>query len=67
MPGKPLPPPVAALMEQFGMTEADVLALAMSSPGADFSLPDEVYVGGRRVPRQELLPLKKSARRPSTR
>jgi hypothetical protein len=30
VPGKPLPPPVAALMEQFGMTEADVLALAMS-------------------------------------
>jgi DNA-binding transcriptional ArsR family regulator len=57
MPGKP----VAALMEQFGMTEADVLALAMSSPAEDFSLPDEVYVGGRRVPRQELLPLKKSA------
>ena len=61
MPGKPLPPPVAALMEQFGMTEADVLALAMSCPAGDFSLPDEVYVGGRRVPRQELLPLKKSA------
>jgi hypothetical protein len=33
LPGKPIPPPVAALMEQFGMTEADVLALAMSSPG----------------------------------
>jgi Plasmid pRiA4b ORF-3-like protein len=61
MPGKPLPPPVTALMEQFGMTEADVLALATSSPAEDFSLPDEVYVGGTRVPRQELLPLKKSA------
>jgi hypothetical protein len=61
MPSKPLPPPVAALMEQFGMTEADVLALAMSSPAEDFSIPDEVYVGGRRVPRQKLPRLKKSA------
>ena len=60
-PGKPLPPPVAALMQQFGMTEADVLALAMSGPAEDFSLPDEVYVGGRRVPRQELPRLEKSA------
>ncbi len=60
-PGRPLPPPVAALMEQFGMTEADVLALAMGGPAADFSIPDEVYVGGRRVPRQKLPPLKKSA------
>jgi hypothetical protein len=60
-PGKPLPPPVAALMEQFGMTAADVLALAMSSPAEDFSIPDEVYVGGRRVPRQKLPRLKKSA------
>jgi hypothetical protein len=33
VPGKPLPPPVAALMKQFGMTEADVLALAMN-PGS---------------------------------
>jgi hypothetical protein len=48
-------------MEQFGMTEADVLALAMSGPADDFSIPDEVYVGGRRVPRQKLPPLKKSA------
>jgi hypothetical protein len=61
MPGRPLPPPVAALMEQFGMTEADVLALAMGGPAGDFSIPDEVYVGGRRVPRQELPRLKKSA------
>jgi Plasmid pRiA4b ORF-3-like protein len=61
LPGKPIPPPVAALMEQFGMTEADVLALAMSSPAGDFSIPDEVYIGGRRVPRQELPRLKKSA------
>ena len=61
MPGRPLPPPVAALMEQFGMTEADVLALAMSGPAEDFSIPDEVYVGGRRVPRQKLPRLKKSA------
>ena len=61
MPGRPLPPPVAALMEQFGMTEADVLALAMSGPAGDFSIPDEVYVGGRRVPRQKLPRLKKSA------
>jgi hypothetical protein len=61
MPGRPLPPPIAALMEQFGMTEADVLALAMSGPAEDFSIPDAVYVGGRRVPRQELPRLKKSA------
>ena len=61
LPGKPLPPPVAALMEQFGMTEADVLALAMSGPAEDSSFPDEVYVGGRRVPRQKLPRLKKSA------
>jgi hypothetical protein len=61
MPGKPLPPPVAALMKQFGMTEADVLALAMGGPAEDFSIPDEVYVGGRRVPRQKLPRLKKSA------
>jgi hypothetical protein len=61
MPSKPLPPPVAALVEQFGMTEADILALAMSSPAGDFSILDEVYVGGRRVPRQELPRLKKSA------
>ena len=61
MPGRPLPPPVAALMEQFGMTEADVLALAMSGPAEDFSIPDEVYVGGRRVPRQKLPRLKKPA------
>lgn len=61
MPSKPLPPPVAALMEQFGMTGADILALAMSSPAGDFSILDEVYVGGRRVPRQELPRLKKSA------
>jgi len=61
MPSKRLPPPVAALMEQFGMTEADVLALAMSGPAEDFSIPDEVYVGGRRVPRQKLPRLKKSA------
>jgi hypothetical protein len=49
MPGRPLPPPVAALMEQFGMTEADVLALAMGGPAGDFSIPDEVYVGGNGV------------------
>ena len=61
MPSKRLPPPVAALMEQFGMTQADVLALAMSGPAEDFSIPDEVYVGGRRVPRQKLPRLKKSA------
>jgi len=61
MPDKPLPPPVAALMKQFGMTEADVLALAVSSPAEDFSIPDKVYVGGRRVPRQKLPRLKKSA------
>src|SRR5271170_2622681 len=61
MPGRPLPPPVAALMAQFGMTEADVLALAMRGPAEDFSIPDEVYVGGRRGPRQELPRLKKSA------
>lgn len=61
MPGKPFPPPVAALMEQFGMTEAGVLALAMSGPAEDFSIPDEVYVGGRWVPRQKLPRLKKSA------
>jgi hypothetical protein len=61
VPGKPIPPPVAALMEQFGMTEADVLALAMSSAAGDFSIPDEVHVGGRRVPRQELPRLKKPA------
>ena len=60
-PGKPLPPPVAALMEQFGMTEADVLALAMSGPAEDFSIPDEMYVGGRRVPWQKLPRLEKSA------
>jgi hypothetical protein len=58
---KVLPPPVAALMEQFGMTEADVLALAMRGPAEDFSFPDEVYVGGKRVPRQEVPRLKKSA------
>jgi hypothetical protein len=61
MPGRPLPPPVAALMEQFGMTEAGVLALAMSGPAEDFSIPGEVHVGGRRVPRQELPRLKKPA------
>jgi hypothetical protein len=61
LPSKPLPPPVAALMEQFGMTEADVLALAMSSPAEDFSIPGEVHVGGRRVLRQELPRLEKSA------
>ncbi len=61
MPSKPLPPPVAALMEQFGLTEADVLSLAMSGPAEDFSIPHEVYVGGRRVPRQKLPRLKKSA------
>jgi Plasmid pRiA4b ORF-3-like protein len=61
LPGRRLPPPVAALMEQFGMTEADVLALAMSGPAEDFSIPDELYVGSRRVPRQKLPPLKKSA------
>ena len=61
MPGRPLPPPIAALMEQFGMTEADVLAIAMSGPAEDFSIPDEVYVGGRRVPRQKLPRLKKPA------
>jgi hypothetical protein len=60
--GRPLPPPVAALMEQLGMTQANVLSLAMGGPAEDFSLPSEVYVGGRRVPRQELLPLKKSAK-----
>jgi hypothetical protein len=61
MPSKPLPPSVAALIEQFGMTEADVLALAMGGPAKDFSVSDEVYVGGRRVSRQELPRLKKSA------
>ena len=61
MPGRPLPPSVAAHMELFGMTEADVLALAMSGPAEDFSIPDVVYVGGRRVSRQELPRLKKSA------
>jgi hypothetical protein len=50
MPGRPLPPPVAALMEQFGMTEADVLALAMSGPAKVFSIPDEVYVGAGGCP-----------------
>jgi len=48
-------------LEQVGMTEADVLALAMSGPAEDFSIPDEVYVGGRRVPRQKLPRLKKPA------
>jgi hypothetical protein len=61
IPNKPLPPPAAALMEQFGMMEADVLALAMGGPAEDFSIPDEVYVGGRRVPRQELPRLRESA------
>ena len=48
-------------MEQFGMAEADVLALAMSSPAEDFSIPDEVYVRGRRVPGRSCPRLKKSA------
>jgi hypothetical protein len=48
-------------MEQFGMKEADVLALVMSGPAEDFSIPGEVYVGGRRVPQQKLPRLKKSA------
>jgi hypothetical protein len=61
MPGRALPSPVAALMERFGLTEADVLAVAMSSPAGDFSIPDEAYVGGRRVPRQDLPRLEKSA------
>ena len=39
--GKPRPPPVAALMEQFGMTEADILTLAMSSPRG-LHLPHQV-------------------------
>ena len=61
MPDRPLPPPVAALMEKLGMPEADVLALLMNGPPEDFSIPDDVYVGGRRVQRQELPRLKKSA------
>ncbi len=61
MPGKLLPPPVAALMEKLGMPEADVLALLMNGPPEDFSIPDDMHVGGRRVPRQELPRLKKSA------
>ncbi len=60
-PGKPLPPPVAALVEKLGMPEADVLALVMSGPAVDFSIPEEVYVGGRRVRRRELPRLKESA------
>jgi hypothetical protein len=45
-------------MEQFGMTEAHVLALAMSSPAEHFSIPCEVYVGaggcsGRSCPAEE--------------
>lgn len=56
-----LPPPVAALMNRIGRTEAETLALLMNGQAGDFSLPDEVYVGGRRVPRQELLPLEESA------
>jgi hypothetical protein len=50
LPGRPLPPPVAALMERFGMTEADVLALAMSGPAEDFSISDEVYGGAGGCP-----------------
>jgi hypothetical protein len=49
LPGRPLPP-VAALMEQFGMAEVDFLALAMSGPAGDFSIPDEVYVGAGGCP-----------------
>ncbi len=60
-PGKLLPPPVAALMEKLGMPEADPLALLMNGPLEDFSIPDEVYVGGKRVHRQELPRLEKSA------
>jgi hypothetical protein len=48
------------MMKQLGMAEADVLALAMSGPAEGFGIPGEVYVGGRRVPRQELPRLKKS-------
>ena len=47
---RPLPPPVAALMDRFGLTQADVLALAMGGPAGDIGIPGEVYVGGRRVP-----------------
>jgi hypothetical protein len=61
MPRKPLPPPVAALLDHFGMTEADVLALAMGGPGLRSGFPDEVYVGGKRMARQKLPRLKKSA------
>lgn len=59
-PGRLLPP-VAALMEKLGMTEADILALVMNGPAVDSSIPDEVCVGGRRVPQQELQRLEKSA------
>jgi hypothetical protein len=61
LPGRPFPPLFTALMEQFGLSEADVLALAMGGPAEDFSRPGEAYVGGRRVPRRELLPLEKPA------
>jgi hypothetical protein len=60
-PGKLLSPPVAALMEKLGMPEADLLALLMNGPAEDFSIPDEVHVGGRRVRRQELPGLEESA------
>ena len=60
-PGKLLPPPVAALMEKLGMPEADLLALLTNGPLEESSIPDEVYVGGRRVQRQELPGLEKSA------
>jgi hypothetical protein len=43
------------------MTEVDVLALAMSGPAEDFSIPGEVYAGGRRVLRQKVPRLEKPA------
>lgn len=67
MPGKPLPPPVAALMEKLGMTEADVLALLMNGPAEDFSIPTRCTseaggCGGRNCPG-----CRGPRRRPSTR
>ncbi len=66
MPKSPLSPEAIALLGQFGLTEADVLALALGGPGLRSGFPEEVYpeqvyVGGKRVARQKLPRLRKGA------
>lgn len=59
MPKKPLSPRAAALLDQLGMTEADVLPLALGGLGLKSGFPEQVFVGDRRVAQLKLPRLKK--------